>query len=315
MAKSSGVVLLNPASGASRGTNDTDGLSKMADEFGTRLRPSRQEGDLLTMAREEAEAGCPLIIAAGGDDSVREVLFGMAQAGVFARPVEDRPHFGIIPLGTFNNFARYLELPLDPAEAMRCAHRGVLHLADLGRVGQQLFTESVGVGVDVAAWRAFPEESPSIFRRLWDGALAVLKAVHIFKPRRYFLEVDGVIQSFRAYHITVANSSHFSAGFAVAPHAVLDDGMLDLCVIPALSKLRFFLAVPLIFLGKHTAYLKGVRYRQVKRVKLSSEQPGQLRIDGKLGPYLPVVIEVLAGALPVRLPQASRDVAPIPPSA
>ena len=308
----SGVVLLNPASGASRGANDTQGLTSMATEYGTRLRTSEKEGDLVDLARAEAEAGCPLIIAAGGDDSVREVLMGLNLAGVFERPIEERPLFGILPLGTFNNFARFLGLPLNPKAAMQCAHEGVPHQIDLGRVGTQLFTESVGVGVDVAAWRAFPKESPSVFRRLWDGALAVAKAVTVFKPRRYFLEVDGRKQSFRAYHITVANSSHLSAGFAVAPHAVVDDGKLDLCVIPAFSKLGFLMTIPFIFLGKHTAYLKRIRYEHVRRVLIGSEKSGQLRIDGKIGPHLPVDIEVIPQALQVRLPDAARVVAQLP---
>ncbi|MBS2039042.1 diacylglycerol kinase family lipid kinase [bacterium] len=298
-----GVVLLNPASGASRGPNNLEELTALAAAHGLRLRPSQRAGDLTRLACEEVRAGCPLIIAAGGDDSVREVLWGMDLAGVFARPGEERPYFGILPLGTFNNFARYLNVPLDPEEALATALTGVLHRVDLGRAGDRLFTESVGVGVDVAAWKAFPKESPSMFRRLWDGAIAVLKAITVFRPRRYFLEVDGRLQSFRAYHITVANSSHFSAGIAIAPHAVIDDGNLDLCVIPSLSKLGFIMAIPIIFLGKHTAYLRGVRYSQVRRVRLWSEHSGALlRIDGRLGPPLPAEIQVIPQALPMRLP-------------
>ncbi len=298
----SGVILLNPASGLSRGLNDPKALARLAATYGTRLRISQQEGDLTRMARQEAEAGCPLIIAAGGDDSVREVLNGLDQAGVFERPFDQRPHFGILPLGTFNNFARYLNLPLDLKKALQTAHEGATRRVDLGRAGRQLFTESVGVGVDVAAWRAFPRESPSLFRRLCDGALAVAKAITVFKPRRFYLEIDGRSHSFKAYHITVANSTRVSAGFAVAPHAVMDDGRLDLCVIPALSKLGFLLALPLIFLGKHTAYLRGVHYTKVRSVRLGSKHPTQVRIDGKLGPRLPIDIRVLPQALPVRLP-------------
>lgn len=309
---SSGVVLLNPVSGRSRGLNDPVALAELAARYGTRLRISQRKGDLIRFAREEVEAGCPLIIAAGGDDSVREVLLGLDLAGVFERPFEQRPHFAILPLGTFNNFARHLNLPLDPKEAMRCAHEGVTQRVDLGRANGQLFTESVGVGVDVAAWRAFPRESPSLFRRLCDGALAVAKALTIFKPRRYYLEIDGRSHSFKAYSITVANSSHFCAGFAVAPHAGVDDGRLDLCVIPALSRLGFLLALPLIFWGKHTAYLRGVRYQKVRSVRLGCRRPSQVRIDGKLGPTLPVDIQVQPGALPVRLPAVQRASVPIP---
>ena len=135
-----GVVLLNPASGASRGQNNLEHLTALAHEHGLRLRPSEKAGDLTRLAREEAEAGCPLIIAAGGDDSVREVLWGMDLAGVFGRPAEQRPQFGILPLGTFNNFARYLNLPLDSKLAMETALSGTLRRVDLGRAGDRLFT-------------------------------------------------------------------------------------------------------------------------------------------------------------------------------
>lgn len=297
-----GTVLLNPASGSSRGTNDLQALETLAGEFGCRLQCSKEIGDLVGLACQEARLGCPLIVAAGGDDTVREVLWGMDRAGVFARPLEERPFFGILPLGTFNNFARFLGLPADSRLAMKCAQEGVPRYIDLGRAGGRIFTESVGVGVDVAAWKVFPKESASMFRRIWDGGVAVLKAVTTFRPKRYFLDVDGQRHSYRAYHLTVANSSHFSAGFAIAPHAAIDDGQLDLCMIPAFSKLGFLLAIPFVFLGKHTAYLNRVRYWQVKRVHIASDHPGLLRIDGQLGPPLPAEIQVIPQALAMRLP-------------
>jgi diacylglycerol kinase (ATP) len=273
----------------------------MAAQLGLDLMTSNYAGQLTQLARLHG-LNYPLVIAAGGDDTVREVLQGFDQAGYFQLPMEQRPVFGILPLGTFNNFARYLGLPLDPQKALECALRGVRHEIDLGRAEGRLFTESVGVGVDVAAWKVFPKESPSVFRRLWDGMIAVIKAVTVFRPKRYVLDIDGRLESLRAYHISVANSRHFSAGIAIAPHAVVDDGHLDLCVIPSLTKLRFILAIPLILLGKHTVYLKGVRYQQVRRVRLWAVRSSTLRIDGHLGPRLPVDIEVLPNCLPMRLP-------------
>lgn len=299
----SGVVLLNPSSGASRGTKDPEQLARWAARYGTRLRISEFPGQLVQLARQEVERGCPLVIAAGGDDTVREVLHGLDRAGVFDRPFEARPHFGILPYGTFNNFARYLGVPLDIETALKAAHQGETVRVDLGRAHGILFTESVGVGIDVAAWKAFPKESPSVFRRLWDGALAVLKAITVHRPRRYFLEVDGQFRQVRAYSITVANGSYFSASVAIAPHAVRDDGLLDLCIIPSLSKWMFFFSLPLIILGKHTLYLRGVRYQKVSRVRIWAEHRALLRVDGALRLNLPVEIEVLPQALPIRLPE------------
>lgn len=298
----SGVVLLNPVSGAWRKAKDPEQLTIWARQYGSRVRSSNYAGELTELAYQEVKSGCRLLIAAGGDDTVREVLHGMDRAGAFNLPIEERPFLGILPYGTFNNFARYLGIPLEIEAALEVAHQGRVRRVDLGRVNGLLFTESVGVGIDVAAWKQFPKESPSVLRRLWDGALAVVRAITVFRPRRYFLEVDGNLQSLRAYNITVANSSHFAAGFAIAPHAVPDDGHLDLCIIPALSKLMFVLSIPLILLGKHTVYMRGVRYEQVTHVRLWAQRNGVLRVDGALGPRLPVEIEVLPQALPIRLP-------------
>lgn len=298
-------MLLNPTAGASRGPIRAADLAEMAEAYGCRTVTSRYAGELTQLARQEVEAGTSLLIAAGGDDTVREVLFGMDQAGAFRLSPSQRPFLGILPLGTFNNFARYLGVPLDIPSALEAAHHGQTTWIDLGRAAGFLFTESVGVGVDVAAWKAFPRESPSLLRRLWDGAVAVIKAITVFRPKRYFLEVDGQFASMKAYNITIANASHFSASIAIAPHAVKDDGYLDLCIIPALSKLRFVLALPLIFLGKHTAYLKGVRYQRVRHVRLGAERSSTLRIDGRLGPRLPLEVEVQPQVLPIRLPVES----------
>ena len=301
-----GVLLLNPVAGASRGPKNWELLRGLAEEFDLPMRLSEKPGDLRRLAREEAERGASLIMVGGGDDTAREVLFGLDDAGIFQRPRELRPQLAILPLGTFNNFARHLGLPLDPRAAFECAFGGKLRFADLGLVrwseGRKVFTESVGVGVDVAAWKVFPAESPSVVRRLWDGALAVVRALTVFRPRRYFLEADGQVEYLRAQSITVANSSRFSAGFTIAPDAVMDDDRLDLCVIPALSKLGFMMAIPLIFLGKHTVYLKGVRYQRVQQVRIWAKHRCLFRVDGHIAGRAPIDIEVLGQCLPVRVP-------------
>lgn len=301
-----GVLLLNPAAGASRGPKNWELLRGLAEEFHLQLKLSEQPGDLTRLAREEALRGAALIMVGGGDDTIREVLLGLDEAGVFQRPRNSRPQLAILPLGTFNNFARHLGLPLEPRAAFECAFGGKLRYADLGQVrwsgGRKVFTESVGVGVDVAAWRVFPAESPSVVRRIWDGALAVVRALTVFRPRRYYLEADGEVQHLRAQSIIVANSVRFSAGFAIAPEAIMDDDHLDLCVIPALSKLGFLMAIPLIFLGKHTVYLKGVRYQRVQRVRIWAKHRCLFRVDGHIAGRAPIEIEVLGQSLPVRVP-------------
>ena len=254
------------------------------------------------VARQAVLEQRPLIITAGGDDTVRDALFGMGDAGYFGdAALRERITFGILPLGTFNNFATSLGLPMDLEAAYINAHEGRLTLVDIGMADSTLFIESVGVGIDVTAWRVFPPEKPNLLRRLWDGGLAVARALTIFQPRRYSLVVDGVPRRVRAYNVTVANSSRFSAGLLIAPEALPDDGYLDLCIIPALSKLGFILAIPLVFLGKHTL-LKGVHYSKVRDVRISAIKRFSVRVDNQVKQKLPIHVSLLPRLLPIRRP-------------
>ena len=268
-------------------------------------------------ARDAVLQGRSLVLAAGGDDTVRAALFGMEEAGYFKdESLRKTTTFGILPLGTFNNFARFLGVPVDDLDAaFETAHHGELRWVDMGRANSTLFVESAGIGLDVAAWRAFPKEDPRLLRRLWDGAKAVVQALTVFRPRLYHLVIDGEPRKLRAYDITIANCDRVSAAILIAPEAVKDDGYLDLCVIPPISRFRFLLALPLLFAGKHTAYLRGVYYVKVREVTISAfsrfwvrrstVRPRSsigVRVDNAVIQKLPLRVCVLPAVLPIRLP-------------
>jgi len=295
------VVLLNPASGASRLGLPQQALKQAAQSRGCPIWPSSYAGNLRVLTYQALSEGFERLIIAGGDDTVREVLWALDELGTFEKEADSRPEIGIVPLGTFNNFARYTGCSLQPAEALKRSFEGKLVWADLGRANGRLFTESVGMGLDVDAWLHFPKENPHLLFRLLDGCVAVLKALWLYRPNRYWMTINDRTEKLSAYHIAVANGSLFSASFAIAPHAIVDDGMLDRCVIPRLSKLGLLAALPLIFLGKHTAYLKGVRYQRVHKVSIHSKRAAKIRIDGRLSCQLPVRIEVLPRVLPIRI--------------
>ena len=301
--RGAGVVLLNSSSGDSRGARELEQIKLLADFHGDVLIQPRSAQAMRQAARQAVLDGAAVVIAAGGDDTVRAALFGMEEAGYFHDlALRQRTTFGILPLGTFNNFAVAVGVPLDLEQAMDAAHHGETRWIDLGRAGSTLFTESVGVGIDVAAWKQFPRENPNLMVRIWDGAMAVVRALIIFRPHKYRIVADGLTRKKRAYNITIANTERFSAGMSVAPQAVIDDGLLDLCVIPAMSRIGFLLSVPLIFLGKHIEYLKGVQYSQVREVTLSASHRYSARVDSQIKQKLPITVRVLPNILPMRLP-------------
>jgi diacylglycerol kinase (ATP) len=261
--------------------------------------------------------GEPLLIAAGGDDTVRGALKGMKAAGYFSDlELRQRTHFGILPLGTFNNFATHLGVPADLEEALKAAVSAPLRLIDLGVIrldsdlDEVLFTESCGLGLDVETWKQFPPEHPSLWRRLWDGLGAFIRALRLFRPKRYQLnslsaQADSSLVrrnwSARPLLITIANSGRFSAGFPIAPDAKRSDGFLDLCVVPGTAIFSWF-GLPLMFVGLHQNF-PGVRYEKIRELRLQCRWKSRIRVDAQLyGPVHRAVVRVLPGILPIRLP-------------
>lgn len=310
-----GLILLNPASGAGKGGRALPAVRELAQRLEIDLVETEFAGQATILAREAVRVGRPLVVAAGGDDTVREVLHGMfyrgsplwpETAGLSSPPEVPMARteitaLGIIPLGTFNNFATYLNLPWDPIQALEIAHAGRTAWVDLGRLEDgTIFTESVGVGLNVEAWLGVTVEAAGMLERLWQGLLSFARAFYAYQPKRLQVRLDGKPLQLKVMDLTVANSSHFASGIAVAPNAVIDDGNLDVCILPPMSKLAFLAAVPLFMLGAHPR-LPAVRYSYAREVRISASRPHPVRVDGKVMRRLPVTIEVLPRALPVRL--------------
>lgn len=310
------IIIMNPASGASRGANDVELFRKLADEYGDELYLTRDDQDAYDTAARAATEGRRSIVAVGGDDTVRQVLHGMMSPGSpFAADKKLPPDFtfGIVPAGTFNNFASFLKIPLDHEKALRLAHEGTVHHVDLGWVNDRLFTESVGLGIDVEAWKQFTE-APTLWRRVFDGIVAVARALWNYRARRLRLTIDGEPMKVAIFSITVAVCDRFSANVSVTPHAVIDDGLLDICIVPMRSKLSFLAAVPLIFMGKHTRLLSDVVYKQAKEIVITSRVRNYtMRVDSDVHMRLPARIRVLPKVLPIRLDQELQtEPLPIP---
>lgn len=292
-------IIVNPNAGGGRGRAAEEILQTFAEAHGARLFYTEEEGQGTDIARHAVDSGVERIVVGGGDDTVREVLDGMLH-------VERPPQLGILPLGTYNNFARTLALPLEPAAALEVAVNGHLVGVDLGCVnGTRYFTESVGVGFQAEAWKQKPEVEPVGFRRLLTGASIALETLGTYEAQLFHVNIDGHEEVVRAMDITVANTPEFANAVTAAPGANVSDGMLDVCTIRELTMIEFLAAVPLIFTGLHAELMSSVEYRQGAVITISSpdgkEHP--VRVDSSIDMRLPVKIQVLPDRITVRVPQ------------
>lgn len=306
---STGKLFLNGSSGNSRLQTILPELQSLAESLGLEIAFSDSSEDLQDQIQRAAQEGCPNILVGGGDDTVRPAIYGLQRAGFFdckGGLMRQRTTFGIVPLGTFNNFARHLGIASDWKQALTDGLLGQPVQCDLGLVELSpdesiLFTESVGLGLDVQAWKEFPEEAPQLWKRAWDGLSAFVRALRDFTPKKYRIRTDsGVIRIIKPEMLTVANAQRFCAGLSVAPLAQRDDGKLDLCILPN-SWFWRLLGFPILAMGWHVNR-PDVDYSQVETVEISRDQGFRLRIDSQLTrPIKKASVRVLPRMLPIRV--------------
>jgi YegS/Rv2252/BmrU family lipid kinase len=292
-------VILNPTAGARRGERFLEKVRALVQNRGGVLRVTEWAGHATALARKDQQAGITLVFAGGGDDTVREVIHGIFGSDC---------RLGILPLGTFNNLASSLLLPHHPLEALLGALNGQDEHIDLGQVDDgPIFTESVGVGIDSEAWSLAPEQEPVGIWRWLTGIRLGLTTLSTFNPQQIRITVDGQPIVSQLMQVTVANARFFGAGIQMAPHARLQDGLLDVCLIPLMSKMQLLASLPLFFSGRHLDRIPDVVYHQGREIEISARREAPVRVDGVIGGRLPIRIRVLPRALGIRLPRRAES--------
>jgi len=293
-------IILNPSSGAGRGERFLPLLSQFAQSNGGHILVSQFPGHSTELAKSVAAKG-RLIFAAGGDDTVREVLQGIHTS---------KSVLGILPLGTFNNLATSLYLPPDPLECLSLSVDGGVNCKiDLGKIENgPLFTESIGIGLDAHAWSKAPRKEPVGIGRWIMGLRVGLASILDFTPQNYTLEIDGQRQKVNdVLQITVANSRCYCSGVQIAPNAKMNDGLLDICIVSRLNKLKFLLMTPLFYFGRHINSSTSVRYIQAQKITIAGPKHVAVRVDGVLASWQPPLKAMaLSNSLTIRLPARCR---------
>ncbi|HEX4697179.1 MAG TPA: lipid kinase YegS [Candidatus Udaeobacter sp.] len=197
-----------------------------------RVRVTRKSGDARRFAAEAGEMD--LLIAAGGDGTLNEVVHGLMDLSKVARPA-----LGVIPVGTANDFASGCGIPHDPQDALSLCLEGQAVPIDVGKANEHWFLNaaSVGFGAEVTA-----TTPPELKRLLGQAAYTVMGAILATNVHHYHgrLTLPDREVSGRGPVAIVSNGSQTGGGVQVAPRARIDDGLLDVLVvrqIPALALL------------------------------------------------------------------------------
>lgn len=298
-------LAVNPTAGSGRGRTAGAVAAARLAAGGARVVDlgGRTLAELVRRA-QDALGGLDALVVVGGD--------GMVHTGVNLVAGTATP-LGIVPAGTGNDVARALDLPLaDPAaatdRAVAALTGSAVRVVDAVRVTGddglpcRWFAGVLGAGFDaVVNERANGWSWPRGRARY---TLAVARELPVFRQRRYTVELDGAAWEVSAMLVAVANAASYGGGMRVAPHAVMDDGLLDVVVAGPISRTVFVRVFPSVFSGGHLDH-PAVTVRRARRVRVAThpdDPPVIAYADGERIAALPLLMEVVPGALHLLAP-------------
>ena len=254
------------------------------------------EEDVAAICRAACERGASLVIVAGGDGT----LVGVAN-GLVHSPVP----LGIIPLGTGNDLARALLIPLkiDEAVELLAGDHAVIQV-DAFQVGGRYFFSNVGVGMSPAMMNDTSSADKKHFGRL-AYVITMVKRSSIFRLHRYTVTLDGRSRSIRAAEVMISNTTLLKKPpFVFGAPETLGDGQFEVYVLTARWPWDYLRLVWDMFVrpGKPAAKLSHWVVKQSARIDAPGRFP-MVQADGEVIGHTPTEIKLIPKALHVIIPK------------
>lgn len=234
-------------------------------------------------AERAAKSGFNLIVAAGGDGTINEVVNGIA-------PLKHRPKLGIIPAGTTNDYARALKIPReDPIGAAKVIAKGQTIKMDIGEAGKNWFVNIAAGGLLTELTYGVPSQVKSLF-----GYLAYLvKGAELLpqiKPIKMHLEYDGGTYDGKASMFFLALTNSIGGFEQIVPDASLDDGKFTLIVVKTSNTIEILQLITMVLNGgKHVNDPRILYVKTSKLVAKPVDEKMMINVDGEYGGDAPMI--------------------------
>jgi diacylglycerol kinase (ATP) len=283
-------IICNPAAGSVDGT---DALAAQLARFdGASVQFTHASGDAMRLAREAIASGCETVIAAGGDGTLNEVINGLAEH-------IDEIRVGLLPLGTGNDFARMLALPSSVDDCIDALRLGHTRAIDLVRVTSDQVRYFINVSAGGFSGTVNEKMTPEI-KQTW-GPLAYLRCAAEALPElsayRTRVTLDDVTNTeLDLYNVVIANGRYVAGGTLIAPEAEIDDGLLDIVLVPTSEAPALAVLAAQIAVGAHLDS-ESIVFRRAAKVAVNSTPGMWFNVDGELVGNEPAVFEILPRAV------------------
>ncbi|OME82875.1 sphingosine kinase [Paenibacillus sp. FSL A5-0031] len=277
------MIIINPTSGKEEALNYVRNVEDLlADQrYDVTIKETAKEQDATLFCISACEDSYDLVVSIGGDGTLHETINGLINQ-------EHLPKLGVVPLGTVNDFARALQIPLLPDKAIHTLSSSRIKIVDLGQLNDQLFVNTVAVGSFAESLSSVTSDDKS---RL--GALAYvkegIKELMNQPTHPLHIQYDGETWEGESPLFLAALTNSVGGFERLAPDAAVDDGLLHCFIIKDLTIFNTITASLSLLFGNFKNH-KDVVYFTAKNVSISSSESVRTNVDGEEGPSLPIHI-------------------------
>jgi diacylglycerol kinase (ATP) len=292
------TIIVNPAAGTAKDRSPVDAAWQQLTGAGheVHVQETAGKGDAERLSREAVASGAGLVVAAGGDGTLHEVLNGVASAdGGLSRCA-----LGVLPIGTGNDFARSMGVE-DCDAAVAALVTGATRAVDAIALGARLFLNASAGGFTA-------ETSANVTSDLKQaiGPLAYLiggaRAVLAYEPVAARVETDARTIEADLQLFAVCNGAYIGGGHQLAPTARPDDGLMEVCLVRASSTLDFLALLPRLSSGGHVDD-EDVSYFRTREVSMTFARTIPVNTDGEVFDASRCDYRMRAGAVRMVAPQ------------
>lgn len=267
--------IVNPIAGAGNNSLSAEILQTYFD-LGTyilTIKQSNYKTHAKLLTQQSLAEGADIIIACGGDGTINEIASCLVGTPIV---------LGIIPLGSGNGLASHLKIPRNIEDAIQVIKSENIRQVDVGRINKKYFFSNTGSGFDANVIKYYERSKK---RKFISYIQATIKA---------FIEIQGANKTIQIkvndeltyedpFMIFISNSNELGYKFSLTPKASMQDGLLDVMIVPKMSKLKTVMLGILILLKKQHL-LREVKIYQDKNIKITQKKGHffQTQIDGEL---------------------------------
>jgi diacylglycerol kinase (ATP) len=269
-------IIYNPSSGRELFKREIPEVLVKLEKAGyeTSCHETTGKGDAEAEAKLASNRGYDVVIAAGGDGTINEVINGLANTLI-------RPKFGVIPVGTTNDFARALHIPRKVDKAVNIIVEGDTISVDIGKMNSRYFINIAGGG----HLTELTYEVPSKLKTALGQLAYYLKGIEMIpslKATEVSIEYDGKIFEGKIMLFLVANTNSVGGFEALAPDSNVQDGKFSLLILKKTNLADLIRIATLAIRGEHISD-PNIIYEKASMIRVNPKERMQINLDGEYG--------------------------------